>query len=71
MPDVNIVSSLKECVVIARKNLWLIWIDWHLDRYLRVSNRNKRLYWKIQRMALRFNYIFSENLFCDKAKDDE
>lgn len=70
MDRINIVKLLQECVVISWKQCWLTWIGWHLDRYIMVSKKNKCRYYKIQRMAHRFNCIFAENLFCDTAEEE-
>jgi hypothetical protein len=59
----NTWGILKETMVIIQKQLWLYWIGLHLDRYLKVSEKNKRRYWKVQRMADRYNYIFADDLF--------
>ena len=67
----NVVKLLKETVVIIRKQLWLFCIGWMLDRYCKVSEKNKSRYWKVQRMADRYNYIFADDLFCETATEDE
>lgn len=56
------IKLLKECVVLARKTWWLTRIDRKLDRYIRVSQRNKRLFYKIDSMIYRYNHIFGEDL---------
>ena len=62
MPKTNIVKLLKECVVLSRKTWWLTLINWRLERYIKVSIRNKRLYYKIDSMIYRYNRLFGEDL---------
>lgn len=64
---------LKEAVDVLRKQWWLMRIGWHLDRYVKLSEKNKRRYWKVQRMADRYNYIFTDDLFCanGERKDND
>lgn len=67
----DIVKLLKECVVQVRKTWWLNRIDRRLVRFIKASNRNKRLFYKIDRMILRYNHIFGENLGYDERREGE
>ena len=69
MPNTNIVALLKECVVLYRKTRWLARIDRKLVRYINASQRNKRLFYKIDSMICRYNHIFGENLGYDDSKE--
>ena len=70
MPKTNIVKLLKECVVLSWKTWWLTLINWRLERYIKVSTRNKLLYYKIDSMIYRYNHLFGEDLCASPARKD-
>lgn len=53
---------IAEGCTLIRKHLYLMWLDWHLDRYIASSQKNKKLFYKIDGMIYRYNKLFNEDM---------
>ena len=69
--NVGCKNLLKRSIVVIRKQWQLFWIGWYLDRSLRAHKKAIYMHGKALRLADRYNYIFTDDLFGDIAKEGE